>query len=308
MPCHRAGRGGPPVARRPLLGLASALPLLLALRPWRAAASGGDFVRLPKAMWVWRLDPSGLAALGEFARRQGITRALISLGASWRARLAAGDRGEIERLRTLAAGGLSLVALAGDAAWARRPRPLPRALDELAAIQARHGLFEALHLDVEPHTLEEWRSTKEARARLMAGLVDLLDAVHARLPQWPLEIALHPLHAQAPLPDGTNALEAIARRVVVACLMAYRIGAHRIIERALPGIAVLGRLDKPWRIGVMVHASDEAGATYFGLSREHLVTDMLELDRLARAVPGAQRQYRGLIFEDYNGLRKMLGG
>jgi hypothetical protein len=267
-----------------------------------------DFLALPKAAWVWGVSMEAIADHVAFALRAGIGTLFFSLDARARAALLAGDAQPRSALEEARAQGLRILALTGDPAWVRPPPDLPRSIVELLAIHRRYFAFDGLHLDVEPHALPAWDGPD--RVLLAMGYLVLLDRVRAVPGRPPLEAALHPTYAEVPSPRGAGAtlLDAALERLDSgATLMAYRDDPKRTVEwaaRALPGLA---RAERPWRCGVLVHASDagEKGTTYYGSSRRHFLADMVLLDQKLRTGEGGNA-YAGLAFEDLNALEGLL--
>lgn len=272
----------------------------------KAASDPEAFRQVPKAMWVWKTPPGELPSLGEFARRWNITRVLLSLPHSTLDRLTAGDQGISAELRKLRDNGLEVVALTGDPSWVEHD-DLPRSVSKIFDIEARQKLFDGLDLDVEPHVLSEWREGGSRRERLMLGHLALIESAAKRALGLPLGAALHPIYAKMTLPDGRNYLDALCRNLQSVSLMAYRNHPKATIGWSEQAIAVLEHAKVPWRSGVLVHESNEAGISYVGWQQARFVADMTELDVQLRSVPSVN-YYRGLIFEDYKGLSAILDG
>jgi hypothetical protein len=87
--------------------------------------------------------------------------------------------------------------------------------------------------------------------------------------------------------------------------MAYRNLPERAYERAAPAAAIIEPVGLPWRIGVLVHFTHEKGTSYVNIDRATFEIRMVELDTFERS-RGLSRNYHGLIFEDYDGLQRIL--
>ena len=289
-------------SRRTVLAAGGAAAMLW---PHLAEATSGDaFTRVEKSVWVWRIEPEGLPALAEFAVAQGIRRVLLSLRAPARAAMMAGDPAAVRAVESLRSRGIAAGALTGDPSWPMRPERMPSSLEEWITLQARRRLFDFLHLDVEPHSLPGWREGGASRETLMRGMLDFVGRVRDRIEGWPLDAALHPQYARLELPDGRNFMDAILKRLDSAALMAYRDDAQRLADLAAPSIRLLEKSGRPWRLGVLVHADKEPGVSYWKATRAHLIDEMNRLvDLVKRTAP---RGFRGLAFEDLDGLRTVL--
>lgn len=291
--------------RRSVLG-AIAGSMAAATVGGKAVSDPEAFRQISKSMWVWKTEPAEFPSLGEFARRWNITRALLSLPSSTLDRLMAGDRDIAGRIRKLRDTGLEVVALTGDPSWVEYDR-LPRSISKILDIAARQKLFDGLDLDVEPHVLSGWRKGGVHRERLMLGHLALIESTAKRAPGLSLGAALHPIYAKLALPDGQNYLDALCRRLQSVSLMAYRNRPKATIDWAEPAFPILERAKVPWRSGVLVHDSKEAGISYVGWQQSRFVADMTELDLQLRSLPSVD-YCRGLIFEDYKGLSVILDG
>jgi hypothetical protein len=262
------------------------------------------FRRLPKSIWVWNTEADELAALGDFANRWNISRALLGLRRGTVERLVAGDpkaQGAIEALRE---SGIEIMALVGDPSWVEQGN-VPRSVTRIMHIAAHRKLFDGLDLDVEPHALPGWHSGDAQRQRLMAGHVALFETLAREAGGLPLGAALHPTYAKLTLSDGRNYLEALCRSLQSASLMAYRNNAAATVDWSAASISVFERTRTPWRGGVLVHQAKEANISYVGKEGPEFIADMVELDHRLHSLPSAD-SYRGLIFEDYKSLLALL--
>ena len=106
---------------------------------------------------------------------------------------------------------------------------------------------------------------------------------------------------------GGNALRRIGEHVDRMSIMAYRDSASATLDWAASTLEMLMTTEISWRMGVLVHQSAENRISFFNAPLSSFMREMIELDRLLRASTNRQR-YRGLVFEDYDGLRGLLGG
>ena len=263
------------------------------------------FDSVPKAAWLWGFDPARSSELNAFAVRHKISTLFVSLPRWMRDQISAGDSQGVEAIRRLAVGGVRVLALAGDPSWAKQPAVVPIPLRQILEFQSRFGLFAGLHLDVEPHTLPEWRSGEQARLDLSAGLAQFAKMAAVAGAGLPIEAALHPGLAAIRSESGANALEAVAGNLSVASIMAYRDNAADTIRRAASAVDILETAGIPWRLGVLVHETNEARTSFVGAPSREFLMSMRELDaRFRRKSDGAL--FRGLAFEDLAGLRHLL--
>lgn len=293
-------------SRRTLIATLAGAPLAatFGLASGHAAASGAAFRKLRKAMWVWKFDEQYFGELARFAAAESVDTMLLSLPAAMRAELEAGNAKILSRLRTLKQGGRSLLALTGDPSWVNTPQRLPQSVGTILTAVTQDGIFDGISLDVEPNALPGWHDPGE-RAQLMAHTLTFYATVRAAAGDLPIDAALNPAFAALNLPNGQGFLASLCAHLSSVSLMAYRDSPERILEWAEPAIAVIEAAQRPWWLGVLVHATSEKGTSFVGTSRAAFEADMVELDRMVRL--RAEANYRGLIFEDYDGLKRILG-
>jgi hypothetical protein len=229
---------------------------------------------------------------------------LLGLRSAALDRLASGDPGTQDAIEQLRDGGIEVVALTGDPSWVEHD-DMPHPVVRIFEIVSRRQLFQGLDLDVEPHALPDWRAGGEQRQRLMAGHVVLFETIARHARGLPLGAALHPIYARMTLPDGRNYLEALCHTIESASLMAYRNRPAATIDWSERPVAIFERMKMPWRSGVLVHPAKEANISYAGREQSAFMADMVALDRQLQSLPSSS-SYRGLIFEDYKGLRSIL--
>ena len=294
------------LTRRRALAALGGMPMLSMAQAFGGEEQGPAFRALDKAMWVWKLDWTFAKELRAFAADQGITALYVSLSSGVRERMLAGDRGLIDSVRMLADDGAAIWLLTGDPAWIEQPTRIPVALEDLMKLHERLQLFSGLHFDVEPHAHPRWRSDPASRPMLLEAFVALLAVVNSRAPGLPIEAAISPVITQYRLRNGENALLAITRYLTSVSIMAYRRTAAATVNWAAPTIHELKSTKVTWRMGALVHQSNEGDIGFFQVPLPEFQAEMLELDRLLRAQSDGQ-SYRGLVFEDYHGLRQLIG-
>lgn len=279
----------------------------LAVQPLRAAFGhdmSSDYRSVPKAAWAWHLQLPDLRRMAEVARRQGLTRILLSLNAPLLNSLSRDDVETIDALKALADQGIAVAALLGQREWVRQPGTIPAEILSTLHIQNRTGLFDALHLDVEPHTLAEWNGpSREAVAERYLAFVS---AIGKAAGDFPLEVAIHPVYAQVAIAGEGNLLFAIEKRVTEVSVMAYRNQPRDAVQFASDAIRVLESSEAKWRFGVLTHQDEIQKLTYAGTAPDHFQDSMVSLNRML-ATMSPSGHYKGLIFEDYFGLLDIIG-
>jgi len=285
-------------SRRTLLLTAAALPLL------SVTLSRGEagFAKIAKAVWVWKdriLDPGELPLFCE-DHRIGVLFLYLTPQAG--EALLSGKESALKVVASLRAGGRRVYACVGEPDWVIDPVRLPDHL-ALAGRAVSAGLFDGLHLDVEPHALPAWRDPS-SRLPLLAGTVELLDLVRSALSDADIDAAVNPVFVTVPYHDE-RFLTALARRLTSMSIMSYRDNVSAAISWAAPSILEVSRLGRRWRLGVLVDPNRaEPGTSWSDRSAVSFDAAMDELDTALRSRFSASG-YSGLAFEGYDGLRRM---
>jgi hypothetical protein len=295
------------LTRRSALAALGSLPFFAKQAAPTVIGGAEAFRTINKALWVWKIDWTAVEELRAFASKQGIATLFVSLSRSARTRLVAGDEEPANAIRSLSAAGLEVWALAGDPGWLEQPTQIPEPLQELIKVQETRALFHGLHLDVEPQADPRWRLGDGSRTQLLEAFVRFLTTVAAHTTSLPIEAAIHPAMARLNLSDGSNALRRIGEHVSRMSIMAYRDSAAATLDWAASTLEILMTMETSWRMGVLVHQSAENRISFFNAPLSSFMREIIELDRSLRASSTRQR-YRGLVFEDYDGLRGLLGG
>jgi hypothetical protein len=280
---------------------------LLATRSLQAAPGHelrSDYESVPKAAWAWRLQSADLRRMPQIARQQGLTRILLSLSKPLLTSLLRADVQTVDALKALTDQGITVAALLGRSEWVRQPRSVPIEILSALQIHNRTGLFDALHLDVEPHTLPEWHGpSRDAVAERYLTFVSTLSKAAGSLP---LELAIHPVYADVAVAAGGSLLLAVTRLVNEVSVMAYRNLPQEAVRFASGAVRVLESSGIDWRFGVLTHKDELPKLTYAGMATDEFQQSMISLNRLLVAMSPSGR-YRGLIFEDYLGLLGIFG-
>lgn len=286
--------------RRP--SAAALLVLLLVTALLGTAASAGTADRPhhratpgERATWVWhRPDP---ATLVRFLRAQDVADIFVSTPGDL------ADSPELAwftdvRTRTAAAG-IRMHTLGAEAWWVDDPE----AALEWQRQALATGLFDGVHLDIEPWQHPDWN---DARGPLMERYVDLLAAlaadttlpVDADISFWLDQLTIR----------GQRADEAVLAVVDAITMMTYRdtvTGPDSITGLAAAGLDAAQRAGKPVRLAVETnHLGDtpvDLKQTFHGESRKTLSRAMRAVDR----VVGDHPTYRGIAVHDHRGWAAM---
>lgn len=233
------------------------------------------------AVWVWLDDrePRDAEVLARFAAARGVREAFVSV--PW--------GGPDERVRETVAAlrrtGLRVTALGGSAEWAEQPQ-----LARQWALRAdAGGLFDGLHLDIEPWTLPDWPTAARA---LLAGLADAVRLVGETTGQ-PAEVDLAP-HVADTHPAG---FVAVAAEAAAVTLMSYRDSVKGVLDVSARARRLLAPLGQRYRLAVDTLPSGDPGSSFAGCSRLVMEGVVAQIDEVLRG----DRDFVGVAVHDLIG-------
>jgi hypothetical protein len=258
---------------------------------------------------VWRTALAQAGSVASFAQRHGFRTLFLSVTSAERNALVAGDAASLQAMRVLKGADRLVYGVAGDPSWVKRGRgEPPESAQELLGAHRQHGVFDGLALDVEPHTLPEWKDGTE-QAQLARNYLQALGVIRSAAAELDLPVlaTVHPTYAKySPrAANGATLLQAAARAVDATDLMAYR-NAETTLE-SFGGAAMeqLAALANPWWLGVSTQTGSPAGTSYASLPANRFLPDIE-----AAAVEVAQRYgggFAGISVEDYRSTLALLG-
>ncbi len=255
---------------------------------------GSDATR---ALWVW--DTSDPQATVDFAVASGI-------GVLYAAVPPLLDSStQLPQLTVLSqdaqAAGLRVDALGGDPDWVQNPSWV---VDTWLRPALATGLFDGVHVDVEPYDSPAWHSNRGTVIRHYLATCDALaDAagptpVEADIPFWFDSIAV----------GDTTLDREVLQRTSGITVMAYRStadGADGSIALAAAGVDAGDSLGKPVRIGQeTAYLGEDPSAvkqTFFGHTRAAMEA---QLDAIREAF-GSRPSFAGLAIHDAAGYAAM---
>jgi hypothetical protein len=249
-----------------------------------------------RATWVWHSPvPSDLVT---WARRHAVVEVFLAVRADFVA------RGRLSYVREVVRqadeSGIRVTALGGDPLWVDRP-------DDAAAWMravAHVGLFDGVHLDVEPWARKDWDAH---RARLVSGYLEVLSkTVELKLLPVAADLAFW-LH-QVPTASG-EPLDAAAMQLVHAVtVLSYRTratGQDSITAVAAAALETAQRNHIPCRLAVetlpLEADPDRTKQTFFGRGLPELERALAEVDRALAGNPS----YDGMAVHDLDGWRAL---
>jgi hypothetical protein len=270
-----------------------------------AAAATGS-----RSLWVWRTPLAQAGALATFAQQNHFATLLLSIPSPDRSAVEAGDPRALGALRTLKNAGLVVYCTAGDPSWVKRSRTEPpTTVHKLLAAHKAYGVFEGVALDVEPHTLPEWKdgSRKDTLAANCIAVLGLIRSAASRL-DLPVLATVHPTYAKysPPSANGQTFLQAAAQAVDATALMAYRNSEEKLQSFAAPALEQLAGAGKSWWLGVSTHANKGPDESYASLPAAQFFPD---IDATAADLEKRYGHgFQGIAVEDYRDTATLING
>jgi hypothetical protein len=251
-----------------------------------------------RAMWVW--DRPQVKTLVSFAGSKGVQDLFVAVPVDLP------TSGQLSWFRTLrtqtAAAGIRVHALGSTTEWID---DVPAALRwESAALGT--GLFDGVHLDVEPWLHPAWGGT--GQAAMLGRYLDLLDRVEGAT-ALPVEADIAFWLDQVTVPEG-RLDEAVLARVDAVTVMSYRntvTGPDSITGTGAAALDAAARAGKPARLAVETHdlGADAVARkqTFYGSTQAQLTAALAAVDSAEAGSPS----YAGTAVQDRAGweaLRK----
>lgn len=241
-----------------------------------------------RAMWLWSAaDP---AAVVPWATAQGVAEIFVSV--PWQPTAAQLARLKDLRTRTRAAG-IRLSALGGDPSWA---------LDAKSAVAWRKratatGLFDGIHLDVEPYLLPGWTRNQP---QIVQGYLAMLEAVRAAGPE-PLEADVPFWLATVPAGAG-NLADAVIARVDAITVMSYRDSATGVVGVGADLLARGQSASRPVRLAAETQPLADCGyCTFAAQGRSTLGKQLSTVDTAA----ARYTTFNGVAVHDYDSWTRL---
>ncbi|MEO5832622.1 MAG: hypothetical protein ABJA16_02225 [Nakamurella sp.] len=219
-------------------------------------------------LWVWRpADPDRLLSV---ARTYRVGRLLIWVSPGF-----SSDRAEMIRLTSLrdaaVARGIRMDALSGDDSWVEKPEVAAG----WAAEVRRSGLFDRLHVDVEPHGRADWGTVGPA---LRAGMLDMLAEVVAV--GLPVDLDIPFWYDRFNTSTGDRFDRALMRLAAGVTVMAYRNNAAAVLDIATTALTAADGIGIPAWIGINTGETggEPPSTSYKGSTGTHIRSEIALLD------------------------------
>ena len=245
-----------------------------------------------RAMWVW--DRPQVKALVSFASRNAVQDLFVSVPADLP------SSGQLPWFRTLrtqaSAAGIRVHALGSETTWIDDPAAALRW--QSAALGT--GLFDGVHLDIEPWLHPEWDGA--GRTAMLGRYLDVLTAVCAATPLR-CEADISFWLDTVPVAEG-RLDEAVLARVDAVTVMSYRntaTGPDSITAVGAAALDAATRAGKPCRLAVETNylGADPVSRkqTFWGSTQGQLAAALSAVDAADAGVPS----YAGVAVHDHAG-------
>jgi hypothetical protein len=291
--------------RGQFVGTVSAFAIASGAHAARAATAATS----SRSLWVWRTSLAQASNVALFAQRNGFRVIFLSVTSTERSALASGDAASLDAMRSLKGAERLVYGVAGDPSWVQHDRgEPPESVRDLLVAHRRHGVFDGLALDVEPHTLPEWKDGTQ-QTELAENYLHALAVIRSAAAELDLPVlaTVHPTYAKysPPAADGATLLQAAGRAVDATDLMAYRNAENTLESFGSAAMGQLATLGKPWWLGVSTHTGSPAGTSYATLPPSRFFPDIdAAAAEVARRYGGA---FAGISVEDYRNTLALLG-
>jgi hypothetical protein len=252
---------------------------------WRARRP----VLEPRAVWVWSdhvmRDPLARDSLFAWARRHGITRLYQHVEP-----LLMQDVDAVAAfLRAARAEGFDVEALLGDPAWLVAPEAALARIDRVLGLHDLVGTdtLAAIHLDVEPYGVPEWRAQEAEVVRRFQSLIEQVVARRAAR-TIPLHLDIPVWYDKVPVTGDSAAslAEWLLARADGITFMAYITDLPALWPTLTPETQLAWRYGTTVTVGVETSCAVDAETSFCRLGRDRLEATLAAVRRRYGEDPG----------------------
>lgn len=270
--------------------VACSVALLAAVVPQAHAATPTS-----RAMWVWNWSSN--ADVISFAQSHGVTELFAYTAPGWSTPgyIPPGwSQPELPLITDLSArahaAGIKIDAMGGDPSWAQN---VPVA-QSWATENVDSGLFDGLHVELEPWQLSAWTTDQAAT---IAGFLSDFDVIKSAAGSMQVEASIPWWLYQYYDANGTTLDKAVMNRVDSAAVITFHNTPATQEQDGSTESADAVSLGKPFRYASETNQSNPTWVSYYGSTETQFETAMNQVDADMANTTG----YRGMAVEDYNG-------
>jgi hypothetical protein len=239
-----------------------------------------------RAMWLW--SKPAPAEVVTWAQAHGVREILAYTPAK-------PDLTWLRDLRTRsAAAGISLAALGGEPAWTTQPAA---AVSWVRTVTAT-GLFDAVHVDVEPYALAAWQTDRTRTAQSYVTMLDKLNTATT----LKLEADVAFWYGEISLPKKLNLADEVLRTVDAVTVMSYRDTVAGVTGVGADFLRRGTAVHKPVRLGVETQPLTECAYCTFaeeGVTALDAALAGIEADSATNA------SFAGIAVHHYDSWRQL---
>lgn len=290
--------------------MAGTMLSLAQLTPLKAAHAANEIVdqfrSIPKAAWAFAgsVHPNNIDQLTNDCARIGISHLWLGLGPDMLRALSNPVHPGWQQLRNLKTQGTNILALSGEAGWCYRAQSVPKYLQEILQLPNFNTVFSGVHLDIEPHTLPQWKNPSQSES-LARDYITLLKSIRRMLPvSSRLEIDITHLYERM-IPKGTdhNLTQTIAGMVDGAAFMTYQTPWQNAIKSITPSLKTWPRTGSQWWMGVHCEQTKSSKTSYSDYKPLTFMKTMIDFHQQLSSK--RDPHYMGLAFYELSGLRQL---
>jgi hypothetical protein len=282
------------------------VPVTLAPSLWAQTSSPRPALPPARALWVWK--PASFASSGElesllaFAGKKRIGTLFLSAGTDLLRR-----QPQLYRrlLRRAHAQGITVHALHGEPEWLSPDHragavAFLEALRQYARASRPEERFDAIHLDVEPQSLPEWKAGEHDA--LAAQYIQFLDWFRDQARPLALPLAVDvPVSFNRIAVDGRPLIAAILARADQMTVMAYKDSAGKVMEASREGLGSADAAGKKLWVGISADPAHLPANSHGGPAE----SDLEAIAAPVEATFGQHSCFLGVAIHDYARYRRL---
>ncbi|MEL0106155.1 MAG: hypothetical protein VW802_04345 [Rhodospirillaceae bacterium] len=268
------------------------------------------FRNITKSLWIWQTPLDQLPKVLDYAQRWNFKTLNYSIIPQEHSRLLGFNSSTVKMInKARRQGNFKFIALSGAPNWAYHGEQTPETIINLLKIHRDiGGLFDGIHLNIEPHKLKGWRGAK--RRQLAEGYYQLVKIIAEQTKELkiPLNSTMYPAYARVAVPSlGSSILKSVIPYLNSVSISAYRNNPRHSFRIASLTLRQLASAETHWWMGVATHKTrNEKKTSYKNQSAAYFIESLSKLDTMARATR-ARKNYAGITIQHYGSVMRLTG-